>query len=87
MKTTGVSNISINTYICAMRAYFKWAEPERPRIAHLKEEQKLLQVFTPADITNIIRFKARNQTMKRIQALALLLADTGLRISEAPFPY
>ena len=38
MKTAGLSNISINTYICALRAYFKWAEPERPGIAHLKQE-------------------------------------------------
>jgi hypothetical protein len=25
MKGAGISNISINTYICAMNAYWKWA--------------------------------------------------------------
>jgi hypothetical protein len=62
MKAAGLSNISINTYICAMQAYFRWAEPERPRIAYLKEEQKILATLPVKDIGGILAFNPARVT-------------------------
>jgi site-specific recombinase XerD len=74
MKTAGLSNISVNTHICAMRAYFKWAEPERSRIAYLKEEQKVLSTFRADQVALIVNGKpvGRNETRARVAALTAL---------------
>jgi integrase/recombinase XerD len=84
MKAAGPSNISINTYICAMRAFFRWAEPERPKIAYLKEERKILATLTVKDIGALLAFNpARvSKTLRRAHLVALTILDTGLRIAE-----
>ena len=82
MKAAGLSNASVNTHICAMRAYFKWAEPERPRIAYLKEEQKILATFSADSVRAVINWKAVKGHEPRLKALALTALDTGMRIEE-----
>jgi integrase/recombinase XerD len=81
MKQAGISNISINTYICAMNAYWKWSG-EGEKLKYLKEEETILITFTREQVTRIVNGKAvgRNETRARMAALTAL--DTGMRIQE-----
>jgi integrase len=80
-RQSGISPVSMNTYICAMNAYWKWAG-ERKHLAYLKEEEKLLITFSPEQVLRIVNAKpvGRNETRARMVALTAL--DTGMRIQE-----
>ena len=83
---TANSNISVNTYLRAVNAYFRWLHTERGEtllhIPRLKEEQKILTTFTPEQVVRIVNAKPvrRNETRARVAALTAL--DTGMRIQE-----
>ncbi|MCU1234053.1 MAG: hypothetical protein JWP63_2020 [Candidatus Solibacter sp.] len=54
MKGAGLKAVSINTYICAMNAYWVWsgeynlATKQGKRLAYLKEEQNILKAPSAA---------------------------------------
>jgi integrase/recombinase XerD len=81
------SAISINTYLRGVNAYFRWLHEERHldliKIPRLKEEQKVLATLTAGDAKRLILFRPEGANLTRAHTLALLLLDTGLRISEA----
>jgi integrase/recombinase XerD len=81
LQQSGVSAISINTYICAMNAYWKWANVPL-KVAYLKEEEKILATLTPDHIQRLIRFKPTGINQTRAHTIALLILDGGYRISE-----
>jgi integrase/recombinase XerD len=89
MKDAGLKPVSINTYICAMNAYWMWsgeynrATKQGKRLAYLKEEQNILKAPTAATVHAILRHKPKSMTGRRVLALVALLCDTGLRIEEA----
>ena len=82
LRNSGVKAVSVNTYICAMNAYWKWAG-EATHLAYLKEEQKILATFTAEQVRRLLAFKPSGRNQKRCHALVCLLLDTGLRIDEA----
>ena len=91
MREGGLSARSINSYRTAINAYLHWLKnPEvkcspgcsHPRIARMKVEQKVLPVYSPADVTAFMKWKPKSYCQCRLQAVALMLADTGCRISE-----
>ena len=89
MKEAGIKAVSINTYICAMNAYWKWAGEYNPvtkqgkRLAYLKEEQNILKAPSAATVQAILRLKGKSMSQQRVLTLVALLCDTGLRIEEA----
>jgi integrase/recombinase XerD len=88
LRTSGVSAISVNTYLRAVNAFLRWSHteghsPELIRIPKLKEEDKILATLTPEHVQRLIGFRPRGKYKQRIHPLACLLLDTGLRIDEA----
>jgi site-specific recombinase XerD len=86
------SNLSINTYIRCINAYFMWLHKEhgreRLKIPKLREEHKILATLQPEHISRLIRSKFTNQfghnstNLRRTHLVALTILDTGLRASE-----
>ena len=80
MRNSGATAIGCNIYIRALNACFHWAG-EKP-IPKLKAEDKIPPTFSIPDVQKLLKFRpSKRQT--RTHLLALLLLDTGLRISEA----
>ena len=77
----GVSAISINTYSCAMNAYWKWAGTGL-KVAYLKEEEKILATLNRDQIKRILAFKPKGRNQTRAHVTAMLILDGGYRISE-----
>jgi integrase/recombinase XerD len=81
LRETGVSPISINTYICAMNAYWKWAGTGL-KVEYLKEEEKIIATLKPDQMLRVIQFKPKGKNQTRAHTAALLILDGGYRISE-----
>jgi site-specific recombinase XerD len=81
LRDKGTSSISINTYICGLNAYFKWAGVPT-KIGYLKEEQKILATFSAEQIHRLVHWKPIRRNETRAYTIALVALDTGLRISE-----
>lgn len=91
MKETGMSPITVNTYTRSINAYLHWATGTEDkcspackhlRIAKLKEPELVLPTFSQPDIRKIMVYKPKRYCQRRLQALTLMLADTGCRITE-----
>lgn len=94
MREKGLKETGCNAAIRAINAYLHWnSGAERkcgsgcahPRIAPLKEQQNILPTLTETHIKLLVTWKPRttNFYQRRLHLLALLLLDTGCRISEA----
>jgi integrase/recombinase XerD len=81
LQQAGLSAISINTYICAMNAYWKWGDAGL-KVDYLKEEQKILATLTAEQVRRMVAFKPRGANQTRAHTAALLMLDGGYRISE-----
>ena len=74
LRTAGVSAISVNTYLRAVNAFFRWAHteghlPELLRVPKLKEPQHVLATLTPEGrVSRLMRF-----------AISAVRADTTRR--------
>ncbi|MGA2714420.1 MAG: hypothetical protein ABSG41_15030 [Bryobacteraceae bacterium] len=69
----GLSPVSINTYICALNAYWRWAGTGL-KVAYLKEEQKVLATLTPEQIKRLVSFKPKGINQTRTHTAALLIS-------------
>jgi integrase/recombinase XerD len=83
-----LSKTSINTHLRSIQAFLNWlaqeGKTEPLKLPKLKEEKKILATLTEEQIRAIASFRPnRGRNLKRIHLLALLLLDTGLRLSEA----
>lgn len=88
LRDRGVSAISVNTYLRAVNAFFRWSNTEGHsayliRIPKLKEPQQMLATLKPEHVQRVVRFQPRGRTQHRIHVIACLLLDTGMRIDEA----
>jgi integrase/recombinase XerD len=88
LRNSGVSAVSVNTYLRTLNAFFRWAHTEGHvaellRVAKLKEEQKVIATLAPEQIRRLIEFKPDSKSQQRLHTLACLLLDSGLRIDEA----
>jgi integrase/recombinase XerD len=88
MKDAGIKAVSINTYICAMNAYWTWSgEYDRKtrqgkRLAYLKEEQNILSTFSLEQVNRLVHWKPVSRSQTRAHLVAMAALDTGLRINE-----
>jgi site-specific recombinase XerD len=85
-----LSAISIQTYVRALRAFFKWlwneGYTENNRLASLKPPKapdKLVQILTPQEISDIFRsINTSTPVGARNYSMLMLFLDSGLRCSE-----
>lgn len=82
LRQRGVSAISVNSWIRSVNAFLLWSGAGF-KLPRLKEETKILATFSQDQVTRLLAYKPKSKTMRRIQCLAGLLLDTGLRIAEA----
>jgi integrase/recombinase XerD len=82
MREKGLKATSCNNRIRAVNAYLKWAG-RGVVIPKLKEPQKILPTFTPADIHRFMQYKPPTITKYRLKVLLLTFLDTGCRANEA----
>src|SRR5215204_4823671 len=78
LRESGVSAVSVNTYLRCMNAFLGWLHteghlPEAIRVPKLKEPKKVLATFTSEQIKAIIGFKPKGLNDQRIHTLACLL--------------
>jgi integrase/recombinase XerD len=94
MREKGLKETGCNAVIRAVNAYLHWnsgserkcgAGCTHPRIAQLKEPQNILPTLTEAQVKLLVNWKPKpkNFYQRRLHLLALLLLDTGCRITEA----
>lgn len=81
MRDGGLKPISCNSRIRVANAYFKWAELPF-KIPPLKEEERMLPTFTPAQVSAVIGFRPKGFYQLRLHTLVMTLLDTGTRIDE-----
>lgn len=82
MRDAGLKPISCNNRIRSVNAYLRWAGIPH-RVSRLKEEQRILPVFSPADVKKLVAHKPRGFCPTRLHVLVLTLLDIGCRIGEA----
>jgi integrase len=87
MKEAGLSDVTVNISIQGFNSFLAWLE-EKKEISHLKlkkvkEEKKVMRVFTDDEVKKIMSFKLRLRGEWRRYTLLCLLLDTGIRITEA----
>jgi integrase/recombinase XerD len=82
MREKGLKPVSCNSYISAVNAYVRWTGSPL-KIQLLKDEQRILPTFSPADIQKIVRWRPKGFCPTRLHVLLLMLTDTGCRLSEA----
>lgn len=94
MREAGLKETGCNAAIRAINAFLHWSsDSERrcgagcthPRIRQLKEPEIVLPTLTAAQVLSIVQWrpKPKNFHQRRLHLLALLLLDTGCRITEA----
>jgi len=81
MRAAGISPRSVNTHICALNAYWRWAG-EPIKLAYLKEEQKILATLNEAHVKALLAYKPKGTNETRAHMAALTILDTGIRASE-----
>lgn len=84
LRGAGLSAITVNTYLRAVNAFFRWMHSKgyTTELLHVPK-LKVLATLTPEHVQRIIQFHPRTTRQHRIHTLACVLLDTGLRIDEA----
>jgi integrase/recombinase XerD len=82
MRESGLKPRSVNSYITAINSYLKWSGNSSLKMKKLKAEQKIMPVYSAADISVFVHWKPKRRCGRRLQVIILMLADTGCRISE-----
>jgi len=88
LKERGMSAGGANVYIRGINSFLTWLwennqSGERLKIKLLKEEKKVIQTFSEAQLHLIISYKPHTDSEKRLHAILCTLIDTGIRIGEA----
>jgi integrase/recombinase XerD len=94
MREKGLKESGCNAVIRAVNSYLHWnSRAERkcgpgcnhPRLPQLKEPQNILPTLTEVQVKLLVNWKPKpkNFYQRRLHLLALLLLDTGCRITEA----
>lgn len=88
MRERGLTPGGCNVRIRSVNSYLSWLHaerhiPERLRMKLLPNPPKPYSTFSDADIRRLITHAPKSWTRRRAWTLAILLIDTGLRITEA----
>ena len=85
LRETGISPCACNTYARAINSFLTWLYenehiPENWKIKKIKEEQKVIQTYSEAQIKAFLKWKPQGWYEWRMYALLCTLIDTGARI-------
>jgi integrase/recombinase XerD len=88
MREKGLKATGCNAAIRAINAYLRWngarnLDGSPLKIPQLKEPQFIPPMFTAAQVSLLVNWKAKNFYERRLHLLVLFLLDTGCRITEA----
>jgi integrase/recombinase XerD len=88
LRERGVRPVTCNTYVAAMNAFCAWLHQEghaseRVKLAKLRVDRRMLTLLDDSQMRALITYKPRGFGQVRVQLAAVLILDTGLRISEA----
>lgn len=88
MRGRELSPVSCNTYIRGMNTLCTWLFenghiPTHLKAKQLKEEQKVLKVFSDAQLRILLAWRPSGFYQRRLHTLLCTLIDTGIRIEEA----
>jgi integrase/recombinase XerD len=92
MREKGLKETGCNAAIRAINSYLHWSSGSdrkcgagctHPRISQLKEPQNILPTLAEAQVKLLVSWKPGENFYGRLHLLALLLLDTGCRITEA----
>ncbi len=88
LRERGIKPVTCNTYLGAMNAFCAWLHQEghareRVKLQKLRVERRLLTLLDDAQMRALIGYKPKTFRQSRVHLAALLILDTGLRISEA----
>jgi integrase len=88
LRERGVRPVTCNTYVAAMNAFCAWLHQEghaseRVKLAKLRVDRRMLTLLDDSQMRALITYKPRGFGQVRVQLAAVLVLDTGLRISEA----
>src|ERR1051325_10031433 len=88
MRQRGLAPGGINVYARTINSYLTWLHAEghaadRLRIKLLPNPPKPYSTFTDADIRRLVTHSPKRWAALRAWTLAVVLLDTGLRVSEA----
>jgi site-specific recombinase XerD len=83
----GTSPISVNTYLRGFKAFCLWLHAEghlkeKLKVQFLKCEQKILATFNPEHVHRLVHWKPIGRNQTRAHTIAMVVLDTGMRISE-----
>lgn len=87
LRESGINATSCNVYICGINSFLTWLwennhHGERLKVKYLKEEKKVIQTFTDAQIKALVSWKPKDWHEQRLHALICTIIDTGARIDE-----
>ena len=82
MRQSGLKASSVNCRLRSIQAYLRWSG-SAVLCPRLKEEQAVLPSFSKDDIHKFCSWKPCTIFQHRLQVLIMMLADTGVRVSEA----
>ena len=87
LRDRGIKPVTCNTYVGAMNAFCAWLHQEgyareRVKLQKLRVERRLLTLLDDAQMRALIGWKPKTFRQARVHLAALLILDTGLRISE-----
>jgi len=88
MGESGMKPGAMNTFARGMNSFFTWLHEEghtakRFKIRMRKVQKRVLKTYSKSDMDKIVAYEPMFYGEKRMKALILLFADTGVRISEA----
>lgn len=88
MRQSGISPVTCNTYIRGVNSLLTWLyennhTTERLRAKQLKEEKKVIKIFSDSQLRLLVSYKPKGVYESRLHTLVCLLIDTGIRIEEA----
>lgn len=88
LQKAGTKTSTINCYCRGINSYLAWLHAEghirEPlKLKLLKQEKKLLKPLTDSQLRQILSYKPRSSSERRLIVLLTLLIDCGLRVDEA----
>jgi integrase/recombinase XerD len=88
LRERGIKPVTCNTYIGAMNAFCAWLQQEghakeRVKLPKLRVERRLLTLLDDTQLRALIGYRPKTFRQARVHLAAVLILDTGLRISEA----
>jgi len=81
MQKTGISAISVNTYIRVLNTYLKWLGTGL-KVPRLIEPKFTPKTFTPEQVQKLLELRPRCSADHRVALAITIIADTGLRAEE-----